>query len=77
VAATEQVLLKFEPTQLADVDRIRGEIPRQVFIKDMLQAAVLARDAFDGPCYLRVRATERKGPQREGVHMFLALPFDD
>jgi hypothetical protein len=61
--------------ELANVDRIRGTTSRESWIRDLLSAAVTARDQFDGPCWLRIRATERPGDQPESVHFF--APIDD
>jgi hypothetical protein len=74
VSASESVLLKLEPEQLSDIDRVRGEIPRTIWIKDLCAAAVLARDAFEGPCWISLRARERSGDMPEGVHFFAPLP---
>lgn len=54
--ATEAVLLKFSEDELAAIDRVRGGQPRTLWIKDLCRCAVLARDAFDGPCGIRMRA---------------------
>lgn len=60
-------------TDLEDIDRLRGPIPRERWVRDLCRAAVVARDAFDGPCYLRIKATARDGEQTEGVSMMEAL----
>ena len=72
--ATKSFVIEMPEEQLADIDRVRGTIPRQTWVKDLLRAAVQARDAFDGPCWLRIKATERNGEMPEGVHQFMPLP---
>jgi hypothetical protein len=69
------IKLHIPDDELADVDRIRGTIPREQWIRDFFKAAVEARDAFDGPCWLRVKATDRKGPMPEVFHHM--IPLDD
>jgi hypothetical protein len=69
------IKLVLQDQELDDIDRVRGAIPRERWIRDLAHAAIVARDAFDGPCWLRIKATERNGPEREGVHMF--IPLDD
>ena len=58
---------------LADIDRVRGVISRESWIRDLCAAAVAARDALDGPCFLRIKATPREGTMEEGVRMLPAL----
>lgn len=52
MAASEAVLLKFEPEALAAVDRVcaaEGGVPRAVWIKRLCAAAVLAHDSLVAP----------------------------
>jgi hypothetical protein len=67
------IKLVWPDDELADVDRVRGSVPRERWIRDLCRAAVVARDAFDGPCFIRLKATGRDVPQQEGVVMFEAL----
>lgn len=48
MAATEKVLLKLEPAELAAIDRVRAAegVPRTVWIKRLCAAAVLAHDGL-------------------------------
>lgn len=48
--------LRLAPSDLANLDRIRGGQSRGAWMRDMLRCVVLARDAFDGPCAIRMRA---------------------
>lgn len=58
VAATEQTLIRWTPEDLADVDRVRGGVPRGTWIKAICVAAVRARDEYGKPCVLRVVASD-------------------
>lgn len=44
--ATEAVLIKFEPEALAAIDRVRGEVPRAVWVKRLCSDAVAAHDGL-------------------------------
>lgn len=46
--ATETVLVKFTPSELADVDRVRGVEPRTKFIKRYMAAVVKRLDELGG-----------------------------
>lgn len=40
----KQILLKVTPEELADVDRVRGDVPRARWMRALMRDAVLAHD---------------------------------
>jgi hypothetical protein len=56
MAATERLELRLSPEELADIDRVSGAQKRSEWLRDLARAMVLARDAFDGPCAVRLCA---------------------
>ncbi len=44
---SEAVLLKLTPSELADLDRVRGETPRAVFVKAWMRTIIAALDRDD------------------------------
>ncbi len=49
--------------ELANIDRLRGGVPRERWIRELCAAAVEARDRFGGPCALVGRPLEEH-PER-------------
>lgn len=45
--ATKSIVLKLTPSELADIDRVRGARPRTVFIKTYMRAVVKQHDRRD------------------------------
>ena len=54
--ATERLELRLTPEELTAIDRVRGGVTRSEWLRELARAAVIARDAFDGACGLRLRA---------------------
>ena len=48
--ASEPVLVKFTPEELAGLDRVRGGEPRTVFVKRFMRAVVRRIDEERGSC---------------------------
>jgi hypothetical protein len=54
--STTRLELRLTEKELADIDRVRGGVTRSEWVRELARSAVLARDAFDGACALRLKA---------------------
>lgn len=67
------VKLMLTEDELAELDRVSGSVPRERWVKSLIQGAIEARNEFGGPCWLGFKGRPRDEPQREGVHHMIPL----
>ena len=49
-------LMRLPQKELDDIDRVRGAMSRVQWVREICRCMVVARDAFGGPCAVRMRA---------------------